>query len=179
MTVASDEELILAVAAGEEDALAALLGRHQGLVRGYLVKRLPTVEDAEEAAQDVFLKLDRGAATFNGTGAFRPWLMAIARNVLRDRLRRSRDRREVPLVTDRIEVYRSTHRDEEVRAAIRTLPRRYRAALTLKYLLGLSYREAAAELELTEKGFETRLLRARVRLREALLRGRRSDHGLS
>jgi RNA polymerase sigma-70 factor (ECF subfamily) len=176
MKVLSDEELIRSVADGEGEALRQLYERHQGRVRGYLRKRLRTVEDAEEAAQDVFLKLDRGASTFNGTATFAPWLMAITRNVLRDRLRRIRDRREVALPATGIEAYQPPPPDGDLRELIRGLPTRYRAALTLKFFAGLSYREAAAELDITEKGFETRLLRAKALLRQAITR--RRDHDL-
>lgn len=176
MKVLSDEELIRSVAAGEEEALRQLYSRHEGRVRGFLRRRLARIEDAEEAAQDVFMKLDRGASTFNGTAAFGPWLMAITRNVLRDRLRRLRPEREVALPDADLIAYEPPPRDGELRELIRDLPRRYRAALTLKYFAGLSYREAARELGLTEKGFETRLLRARILLRQAILR--RREHGL-
>ena len=87
MTTVTDETLMRSLAAGRDDALRELMGRHRGRVLGYFVRRLPCFEDAEEATQDVFLKIRRGAGTFNG-GAFGPWCGAIARNVLRDRLRR-------------------------------------------------------------------------------------------
>ncbi len=174
MKVLSDEELIRSVAEGDGDAFRLLYERHQGRVRGYLARRLRTVEEAEEAEQDVFMKLDRGAGTFNGTAAFEPWLMAITRNVLRDRLRK-RDRREVALPAEKLEAYQPPPPDGELRDLIRALPVHYRAALTLKYFAGLSYREAAVELGITEKGFETRLHRAKALLRQAILRRREHD----
>ena len=176
MKVLTDEELIRSVAEGEEEALRELYGRHEGRVRGYLRQRLARIEDAEEAAQDVFLKIDRGAATFNGTASFGPWLMAVTRNVLRDHLRRLRPRRETTLPDADLVAYQPSPPDDELRGLIRKLPRRYRAALTLKYFAGLSYREAAAELGITERGFETRLLRAKALLRGAIMR--RREHGL-
>jgi RNA polymerase sigma-70 factor (ECF subfamily) len=176
MKVLSDEELIRSVADGEGEALRELYERHEGRVRGYLRRRLARLEDAEEAAQDVFLKIDRGAVTFNGTRAFGPWLMAITRNVLRDRLRRIRKEREVPLPDADLIAWSPPPRDGDLRELIRELPKHYRAALTLKYVVGLSYRQSAAELGITEKGFETRLLRAKALLRRAI--ERRREHGL-
>jgi RNA polymerase sigma-70 factor (ECF subfamily) len=113
------------------------------------------------------------SAIRGGTGAFRPWLGAIARNTLRDRLRRGPRDAPRPLVEDPLadlDVWEREHRAEEVRAAVDALPHRYRAALTLRYFAGLGYRDAAADLGLTPKGFETRLARARLRLRRALVK---------
>jgi len=168
----TDEQLVHSVADGAENALRALVHRHEPRVRRYFANRLARIEDAEEASQDVFLKVARGARTFNG-GAFRPWLSAIARNVLRDRLRRRRDARVVPLVADPttgLAVYEREIRAEEVRAALAAIPAAYRRALALKYLAGLTYREAAEQLGLSVKGFETRLLRAKALIRRELSR---------
>jgi RNA polymerase sigma-70 factor (ECF subfamily) len=175
MTEENDEALIRQLARGESGALRVLVRRHESPVRSFLSRRLASPEDAEEATQDVFMKLSRGARTFNGTAAFRPWLYAIARNVLRDRLRKKAPPRTVPLSSDPtegIEVHRRDSSREEVREALAALPRRYRAALSLKYLAGMSYREGAEELGLSERGFETRLARARVLFRQALARVR-------
>jgi RNA polymerase sigma-70 factor (ECF subfamily) len=129
----------------------------------------------------VFLKITRGARTFNGDGSFLPWLHAITRNVLRDRLRRRPPVTPVPLDEDPaegLEVYERRVAEEEVRAALATLDGPYRQALVLRYLAGMSYREAARELGLSERGFETRLVRAKVRLRAALTKRRKGRDGL-
>jgi len=173
----NDEDLVLSLAGGEDAALMPLMERYEGRVRGFLTGRLRWREDVEEATQDVFLKVHRGARTYRVGGRFEPWLFAIARNVARDRLRA---RRPEALPLDEawdadLSVYEEEPAVERVRAAVRGLPERYRAALTLKYLAGLSYREAARECGLTEKGFETRLARARSRLRCALTRRKGGD----
>jgi len=173
----TDENLVRSVAAGDDEALSELMDRHRGRVLGFLVRRLPSIEDAEEAAQDVFLNIRRGAATFNG-GRFRPWCGAIARNVLRDRLRRRAPAETRPLTVDpveAVEVWERIARADEIRAAMERIPAIYRAALAVRYVGGLGYREAAVELGLTRKGYETRLARAKVKLRRALqrLRGER------
>ena len=178
----SDEELVLSVASGEEDALQALLSRHEDRVCRFLRGRLGSFEDAEEATQDVFLNVLRGARTFRGNGAFLPWLNAIARKVVTDRFRRRPKILPVPLVTDPtggLEIYERRLLAEEVRAALATLAEPYRRALALKYLAGLSYRSAGRELGLSEKGFETRLLRAKQKLRAALARRGEGSDGLS
>lgn len=177
----TDEQLIRTLSSGEDSALSLLLERHEAPVRGWFARRLSRYEDAEEATQDVFVKIRRGAHTFNGTAAFLPWLRAITRNVLYDRLRKTAGPATVPLKTDPAEQLTLWRRDvaaEEVREALRRLPPEYRTALTLKYLARMSYGEAAAELGLSVRGFETRLKRAKVRLRSAILTIRGEADGL-
>jgi RNA polymerase sigma-70 factor (ECF subfamily) len=171
MAMLTDEDLVRSVAAGREEALHELMERHRARVQGYLRRRLPSIEDAEEATQDVFVKIRRGAGTFNG-GRFGPWCGAIARNVLRDRLRRLPERPPTSLSFDPvegIEVWERIARADEIRAAMARIPAIYRAALAVRYVGGLSYREAAEELGLSRKGYETRLARAKVMIRRALL----------
>ncbi len=177
ITAAGDEELLGLVASGDEGALGALIDRHRRRVRAILMRGLKSREDAEEAAQDVFLRIGRSAGRFEAGRAFLPWLTTITKNVLRDRLRRLRPR-VLPLAEDLYEglaVYDQGVVADEVREALGALPECYRAALVLRYFAELSYREAAQQIGLTEKGFETRLARAKVRLRRALLRGRARD----
>jgi RNA polymerase sigma-70 factor (ECF subfamily) len=177
-----DETLVHTLASGDDRALRQLMERHEARIRAFLARRLPTFEDAEEATQDVFLRLRRGAASFNGDLAFGPWFVAIARNVLRDRLRRHRRERRLPIAPDPVEglsVWERPVDRSDVLEALGELPRIYRSALTLKYLADLSYRDAADAAGISEKGFETRLARARVRLRHALRARQRGIHGLS
>jgi RNA polymerase sigma-70 factor (ECF subfamily) len=101
-------------------------------------------------------------------------MMAIARNVLRDRLRKTRRTPEAAPIDADLLAWRAPPPEGELRELIRDLPRKYRAALTLKFFAGLSYREAAEELGITERGFETRLTRAKAMLRRAILS--RRDH---
>ncbi len=172
MATLTDENLVRSVAAGSDDALSELMDRHRGQVFGFLVRRLKSIEDAEEAAQDVFLNIRRGAATFNG-GRFRPWCGAIARNVLRDRLRRRPAADTTSLAVDpveAVEVWERIANTDEIRAAMERIPPIYRAALAVRYVGGLGYREAARELGLSRKGYETRLARAKVKFRHALRR---------
>jgi RNA polymerase sigma-70 factor (ECF subfamily) len=178
----SDETLVHTLASGDDCALRLLMERHERRVRAFLARRLPSWEDAEEAAQDVFLRVRRGASSFNGNLAFGPWFVTIARNVLRDRLRRHRREHRLPMAPDPLEALTVWERPVDggdVLAALADLPRIYRSALTLKYLADLSYREAADAAGISEKGFETRLARARVRLRQALRARQRGIHGLS
>lgn len=168
-----DEELMRDMATGSEDALGAIVRRHETGLLGWFGRRLRSREDAEEAAQDVFVRVARGAGGFVTGRRFRPWFFAIARNVLRDRRRLAPPFPTVPLVAEPAAPAATAAGSSAVRAAIRRLPRPYRAALVLRYLAGMSYREAADELGITERGFETRLRRAKGLLRKELADGLR------
>lgn len=81
---------MLRVQAGDLEAFAQLVDRFQTMVYGLALSILRRPEDAEEAAQDTFLKLFRGRAQFDGSRALEPWLLRIAGNACRDKLRRRR-----------------------------------------------------------------------------------------
>ena len=149
----SDLELAAGLAAGDESALAGLYDRYGALAYGVALRVLGDPGRAEDAVQDAFLKLWRGAAGFDSSrGSLRSWLVAAVRNRCIDMLRgRSlHERRELAL---RPEV-RSAERgpDEEaavslereaVQAAIGELPEDQREAVLLAYFGGLTQREIA------------------------------------
>ena len=87
--------------------------------------------------------------------------------------------RVVPDPVEALAVWETPVDRAELGAVIESLPRIYRSAITLRYLAGLTYREAASTAGISEKGFETRLLRARVMLRQALSRRERRDDAMS
>lgn len=81
---------MLRIQAGDLDAFAQLVQRFQNMVYGLALSILRRPEDAEEAAQDTFLKLFRARGQFDGTRVLEPWLLRIAGNACRDKLRRRR-----------------------------------------------------------------------------------------
>src|SRR5262249_18547325 len=95
-----ENELMLRVQAGDLVAFEQLVERYQSMVYGLALSILRTPEDAEEAAQDAFVKLFRARAQFDGTRDLEPWLLRIAGNACRDRLRRRRAS-SLPLLEDK------------------------------------------------------------------------------
>ncbi len=90
LSLRSDNELMLRIQAGDLEAFAQLVERYQAMVHGLAVSILRRTEDAEEAAQDTFLKVFRARSQFDGLRKVEPWLLRIAGNACRDRLRRRR-----------------------------------------------------------------------------------------
>ena len=149
-----DDELIAAVARGDQPALLALYDRHGGVAYGLAYRILGDAGAAEEAVQDAYLRIWRRAATFDASrGNARSWLLTIVHHCAIDLLRRRAgappvvagldemaERRSVPdawsEVSGRIE-------SERVRTAVETLPGEQRRAIEMAFFDGLTHREIA------------------------------------
>lgn len=94
---ASDEDLMLAYQKGREDAFGFLLSRHQKPLYNFLLRSLKNHEQAEEAFQEVFLKLVRTCADYKVTAKFTTWLYTMARNHCIDLARKGRFRQHLSL----------------------------------------------------------------------------------
>jgi RNA polymerase sigma factor (sigma-70 family) len=175
---ASDEALLAGYATGDPDAAAVFVQRFQAKVIGLarLITRDPA--DAEEVAQDAFVRAWRYAATYDARrGAVAGWLLGITRNVALDRLRVA-DRRPLQLsdeaaadvvsdVTDEI-ADAVGRRDDLARVAtsLRALPPEQRHALVAVTMLGLTTREHADAVGVPLGTAKTRIRLALRKLRD-------------
>ena len=92
----SDGDLMARVASGDEEAFRQLIERHQDRVYGTVVRMMGAAgPEAEEVAQDVFLRVWRSAGTFRGEGKFTTWLMSVARNQIFTRMGRMKRRSDI------------------------------------------------------------------------------------
>jgi len=160
----SDERLILGIRDRDEAALAALYTRYADVVYGLALRIVRNPEVAEEVVQETFMRVWRGAHTFQGNpSGLRAWLFRIGRNLALDQLRRQAARPRTITVTpnptdDRAPL--DTLADEtcdvavqatdpclheQMRRALLTLPPEQRYALELAYFGGLTHREIAEE----------------------------------
>lgn len=158
--------------AAASDAAASLYERHSRRLFAFCLRRLRSREEAEDAVQQTFLNAF-GAMR----GGFRPsveraWLYRIAENVCADRLRASsrRCRHEAADVDALREILpaREPEKIPGLRRALAELPASQQRALLLREWQGMSYREIAAELSLSESAVETLLFRARRSLARRL-----------
>ncbi|HEX9384404.1 MAG TPA: sigma-70 family RNA polymerase sigma factor, partial [Gemmatimonadaceae bacterium] len=90
----SDEILMAAYQAGNQDAFGELFERYAGRVYGFLVRRLGDVATAEDLHQEAFLRLHRARDSYNPERPFRAWLFTIVHNLVNDSLR---SRRRAPI----------------------------------------------------------------------------------
>lgn len=170
----ADDELMAQVAAGSEEALAALVARHRGRLVRLGVRVIGDRGRAEEVAQEAFLRVFRHAREYEGRGQFTSWLLTIAARLCLNANRARHRRPEAPLEAAGERAAPSSPERalelRELREALALLPARQRAALLLKAVHGQSYREIARALECSETDVANAIFRAR----KALARARRS-----
>ena len=175
----TDEEVIGRVCGGETRMFDELVRRYQDQVYGMAARFVGQTIDAEDIAQEVFLKAFRGLEAFQGHAKFSTWLYRITFNLCTDWLRRNRkpgrklvsidQGSEIP--DDAVDVGERLVAQEELaeaQKALHELPERYRTVLILLYYQKLSYEQIGSILDLPTKTVETRLYRARRMLRERL-----------
>ncbi len=95
MLLSIDQTLIEQLRRGDRAAFAAVVERHQRAVYGYLRARLLQATDADDMTQEVFLRFYVTQARFDSNALVRPWLLGIARNLLRERIKATKRRKEV------------------------------------------------------------------------------------
>jgi len=178
----SENELIRRARGGDADAFAELVIRHADRVQGALRRFGLDAGEADEVAQEVFLRAWRGLPRFEGRAQFSTWLYRIAFNEAQRRLgRRPRPRpeadpeRDDPIVSvpesPRLgpEARTLDHEFEQTLAqALGQLPADWRAAVTLRDIEGLSTHEAAEIVGVGDAAFKSRLHGGRMQLRGLL-----------
>lgn len=172
---ASDEALVARVAGGDRRAYGLLVSRHLDRTVTIARRVLNNMAEAEDVAQEAFLRLWQNAGRFEPRAArFSTWFYRITMNLCLDRKRRpatvdldaAGDPADPALDAESTLAVNQTR--QAVAGAVAELPERLRAAVTLTYEAGLSNAEAARSLDISVKALETLLVRARKSLREKL-----------
>jgi RNA polymerase sigma-70 factor (ECF subfamily) len=170
----TDAELMGRLGAGEVEALAPLIKRHQQRVLATAYRFTGRRDAAEDLAQDVFVRVFRSAALYSPQAAFSTWLYRLVVNLCLDRRRRA-VREANSLAVLRLRQPRATEDHEaaderaaQVRAAVGRLPDRQRLALILHRFDGMSHQEIAAATGWSVGAVESCLVRAYESLRKSL-----------
>ncbi len=180
----NDEALMVAVARGSHAALRSLMERHMARMISLAQRIAGATDEADEIAQEAFVRVWRHADRFDARRArFSTWLYRIVVNLALDRHRRRSRTVDLELAADVAspeanaeEQLEEKQRARLLHAALASLPDRQRAALVLFHFEGLSGREAAAILDVSEKALESLLTRGRARCRDYVL-GQQKDLG--
>ncbi|ATB31770.1 RNA polymerase sigma factor [Melittangium boletus] len=173
-----DEALCRAFLAGDEAAFGTLVARHRVLVLSLVRRYASAPEDAADLAQQAFLRaLEASRRVFSrwslsGPMPFRAWLIRIALNLAKNHARQGRrwlraveaPETETPDESAQEALERS-EREQRVRAAVLTLPRRQREVLTLRVDAGLAFKDIAESLGITETNAKVNFHHAVKRLR--------------
>ncbi|MCE5203668.1 MAG: RNA polymerase sigma factor [Actinomycetia bacterium] len=162
----SDSDLVRSALVGDESAFEAIVRAHSDAVYGQALRFFGERTAAEDATQEVFIRVFRSLATFDGRSALSTWLFRVTRNVCLDIVRA---RRHLPLPVDPVDIPSRSVPDfsdalaatEAVEQAIRALPPEERDALGAVTLFGMSYEQAAEAFSVPVGTIKSRVFRAR------------------
>jgi len=173
-----EDDLIRRAKRGDKHAYEELVYAYQGIAFRTAYVLAGNAADAEEAAQDGFVKAWRALGRFRDGAPFRPWLLQIVANEARN-CRRSAGRRAHLALRAATEhpsgdaapspeaALLSAQQREGLLAAVNELPEDQRSVITLRYFVGLSEQEVADALDLPTGTIKSRTSRALERLRES------------
>ena len=180
----TDEALMEALQIGDNHALATLMHRWELGVKAFLLRLGVPAADVEDVAQEAFVRLYQKRDRYRSGSPFKPWLLTLAGNLGRNRLRWRWRRREDsieamdeaqpggfdpvdPSARPASELAEKANLARDVRAAVAALPANLREAVLCVELEDLSYAEASQVMGCSAKAVETRLYRAREMLRSS------------
>lgn len=178
----TDEALMALVAARNQRALRVLMDRHMARVIGLAERVVGANAEADDIGQEAFLRVWNHAQSFTPeTARFTTWLYRIVMNLAIDR-RRRRPHEDIEAASNvpspepmPVTQVLTDERSRIVERALAALPDRQRAAIALFHMEGLSGREAAKVMELSEKAFESLLTRARSALKQDVQKAYEQD----
>jgi RNA polymerase sigma-70 factor, ECF subfamily len=181
---AEDRTLVAWASQGDAGAFAELVRRHSNLVYRVALRMLGN-EDAQDASQEVWVRVWRNIKGFRGESAFSTWLYRITLNTclsVRQRESRRQEREygdELPYLpeppggeADPEAAALSAERRQEIEAALQHVRAEHRAALVLRHMEGLSYAEIAEVLEVPDGTAKGWVSRGRTAMRVALAQER-------
>ena len=180
MSSPDESELLSLAQRGDRQAYGVLVGRYQQSVFAVCYRLLGQRQDAEDAAQETFVRAYRSLTGFDRQRPFGPWVRQIATHFCYDRLRQ-RPLGSAPLWEEQAEwdgrvtggrepeqAQINRERQQQIWQAIHALPPHYRAVVELRHFQELSYNEIADRLDLPLNTVKSHLLRARKLLLERL-----------
>jgi RNA polymerase sigma-70 factor (ECF subfamily) len=184
-TTTADDELISRVRVGDQEAFATLVERYKRPVYNLAYRLLGNPNDAEDAAQETFVRAYTRLATYEPDGRFGAWLSAICSHWCIDTMRARRRRvqtvalgkvpesdRFISQVDGPEDVALVADSRDEVQRWLDALPPQYRTVLSLRYFQDLSYAEIADVLDEPVSTVRMRLFRARGMLQQVVARAR-------
>ena len=186
MWAAPDDALLAGMAAGDQDAVIAFIRRFQRRVFGLALSIVDDPAQAEDVAQEAFLRAWRNAATFDARrGSVASWLLTVTRNLAIDAIRMRRADAIDPdaLIALQLPAHDAAPPDvaaaredaSRLAAALRRLPEEQRRAVVLAGIAGRTAREVGEIEDVPVGTAKTRIRTAMLKLRDALAPERDSD----
>ena len=176
---AAEPELLALAKAGDREAFARIVALYERRIFALALRMADDVEDAKDATQETFLRLQRNLRQIESGRSLGPWLWSVAVNACRDIGRKRRRSRLVPIddfvalaapdtAAGPERLAHAREQERQLRVALRQLPERERAALLLREMEGLSTREVAAIFGSSEVTVRSQISNARLKLRKML-----------
>lgn len=183
--MADERKLVRLAQKGDTDAFEQLVEMHSDRIYSIALRMVGNPTDAEDLAQEAFVRIWRGLEGFNMDSKFSTWAYRLTTNVCIDYLRKEKKNNNVSLFTEddegeeaelqipdeRYSPQRQMEQEElrqSVDRAMNSLDPQYRQILALRELGGLSYDEIARQLDLKEGTVKSRIARAREHMRRLL-----------
>lgn len=176
----NEQNLVTRILAGDQESFAELVEVYQRSVYNLTYRMLGDAREAEDAAQEAFLRAYQHLDRYDADRPFKTWLLSIASNYCIDRLRKRRltwlsIEEPLPphpaLSSSEIEPEDAVSNGERytaVQAMLSELAPEYRAAVVFRYWYDMSYAEIAKMLDTTESAIKSRLFRARQMMADSL-----------
>lgn len=176
---AEERALIQRTLHGDQSAFACLVDKFRTPIYNLCYRMLASGGDAEDAAQETFLRAYTQLHTYQAERKFSTWLFAIASHLCIDMLRR---RRYPSMPLDTVALWKQSNDPQpedyalseessaEVRTLLKLLPEKYRLVVVLRYWQDLSYAEIAEATDLSESAVKTQLHRARRMLADYMMK---------
>lgn len=175
-----DYELIKLVMSGDQNAFAQLVNRYKNLVYSVVLRMVNNTEEANDLAQEIFIKLYKNLDKYQPEYKFSTWLIRISTNHIID-YRRKRKKETVSIeeipyeLTNHITPEKEYVKKEEIKqleCAIKTLPDLYKIPIVLYHQQGLRYQEIADTIGEPLSKVKNRIFRGRKMLKESLEKGK-------
>lgn len=175
MSTIKDQHYINLVLNGNPNAFAALVDRHKDMVYTLALKMTVNREEAEEIAQDTFIKAYQSLSKYKGDSKFSTWLYRITYNTSVDRLKKNKKEKTTTYLEDfsehqvkdletALEAFDENERNHAVQECLKELPPEEAFLLTLYYFDGQSVHQIAKTIKTSEDNVKIKLFRTRKKL---------------
>ena len=174
METPTDRDLILRARRGDAEAFGELITCYQVSVFNVCYRMTNERREAEDLAQETFLRAHVRLNTFDAGREFGPWIRRVAANLCLNRIEAQHPTSELDEEWDADEAQSPEaalevrERSEQIRAALASLPAQYRDVVELRHYQELSYQEIATEMNIPLSDVKSHLFRARKLLAERL-----------
>lgn len=175
----NDQHYINLVLEGDTHAFSTLVGRYKDLVFTLALRMLKNTEEAEEIAQDAFIKVYKSLAKFKGDSKFSTWIYKVTYNTCLDRIKKNKKyfnnvaineftEHEIKTIDNALNYLEQEEYKQSIKDCIAMLPSDDAFLLTLYYFEELSLDEISKTIDLTANNVKVKLFRSRKKLAHIL-----------